>query len=168
MVTFLQDLAAFKYLKNKFCLGAAWKQCKLSLVQPLLLLFIKCITRGIISSFWKKVFCYPKQGTKNDVINYRSVSVLGSITKLLDKNIINRFTYLFIANVIEQQHSFVSGRPTLINLFLYNAFLSNVLNSKYRVDSIYLDYSMFILGLNCLKSHASDRILVIRINGQRS
>lgn len=89
------------------------KHCELSLIQPLLLLFIKYIFRGIMTSSWKKSFFTAifKHSSKHEIINYRPVLEMGSITKLFDKIITNRFTDFFIANVFEEQHGFVFGCP---------------------------------------------------------
>ena len=39
-----------------------------------------------------------------------------------------------------EQHSFIKGRSTLTNLFIYTDFISSSLNTGYQVDSVYLDF----------------------------
>ena len=47
---------------------------------------------------------------------------------------------MFLCKMMCEQHSFIKGRSTLTNLFIYTDFISSSLNTGYQVDSVYLDF----------------------------
>ena len=67
---------------------------------------------------WKTAHITPvyKSGTKNDVTNYRPISLLSTLSKVLER-LVHNAIYPILHNIIKpEQHGFVLGRSTLIEL----------------------------------------------------
>jgi hypothetical protein len=66
-----------------------------------------------------------ESGRRNNVANYRGIAVLSAIPKLF-KLLVYRGMYEELKNLIsEDQHSFVKGRSTVLNLVDYSFFVLN-------------------------------------------
>lgn len=147
---------ALKNMKNKMSLGPDGvpaffiKKCVNTISKPLLLLFNLSLKNGCMPSIWKKSFVTPvfKAGNRRDILNYRPISILSSIAKLFDSIMANKLTDKCIRFIISQQHGFVAGRSTLTNLILYSDYISNSLNERVQVDSIYLDFEKAFDSVN--------------------
>lgn len=68
------------------------KEFRHILVPPLTFIFQKCLSEGIFPSCLKKAIVVPiyKSGNKEQVSNYRPISILPSVSKVLEKIINNR------------------------------------------------------------------------------
>ena len=97
------------------------KSCKSSLLKPLYLLFNQSLTTGSLPSIWKKSFVTPifKSGIKSDIKNYRPISLLCTLAKLLDAIMVNKLTEKFIHLIASNQHGFMKGRSIISNLLFY-------------------------------------------------
>ena len=91
------------------------------------MLFNKSLESGIYPNAWKLAFIQPiyKKGNKNLVINYRPISILSSILKILDKIVTTKMYDVAISQIAQEQHVFVRGMLTLTNLLIYNEFIIN-------------------------------------------
>lgn len=71
-------------------------------------------------SSWKHSFITPifKSGSKNDVKNYRPISILITIPKVFENMVLDLLKPEFEQIIIKQQHGFTPGRSTLTNLLL--------------------------------------------------
>ena len=119
------------------------KNCAKNLLNPLLKLFNHSLNTGKFPSKWKTSFITPiyKDGDKSNITNYRPISTLSSIPKILDSLITNKLTPLFKNIIHTEQHGFTQGQSTLTNLITYENFLNTSLEQKLQVDSIYTDLS---------------------------
>lgn len=170
------------------------KNCINSIVKPLHLLYNKSLILGHMPTIWKKTFITPvyKAGNKQDVLNYRPIAIIGTISKIFDAIMTDNISEICLMHIINNQHGFVKGRSTLTNLIFYNNFISEVLNDRTpgvikQIDSIYLDfakafdsvnhnlliYKLSKLGLSgCtlkwIYSFLSNRELQVRIKGNLS
>ena len=63
------------------------KLCGLSIIKPFSLLFSNCLRDGVLPNDWKKANVIPvhKNGNKQLVSNYRSVSILPICFKIFEK-----------------------------------------------------------------------------------
>ena len=63
------------------------KICDWSIVKPLLIIFNNSLNRGVFPDQWKKASVTPihKKGNKNDITNYRPISVLPLCGKIFEK-----------------------------------------------------------------------------------
>lgn len=82
-----------------------------------------------------------KSGSTHKVENYRGISILNCLAKLLE-----RFVYDLIKSttdhiVSECQHGFVGKRSTVTNMMVFVPFVSQSLTERYQVDAIYIDFA---------------------------
>lgn len=119
------------------------RHCSDSLIKPLFLLFNMSLDSGVFPSIWKHTFIVPvfKSGNRNDVRNYRPISIQSAIPKVLDKLVSIAFQQLFKNIIVSQQHGFYSSRSTCTNLFPYVNFIYDSMEEGFVVDSVYTDFS---------------------------
>ena len=119
------------------------KNCAFSLLHPLFLLFNQSINSGTFPSLWKTSYITPifKSGDRKDVSNYRPISLISFIPKLLDSIMANKLSEVVYGKIISEQHGFLKWRPVLTNLLLFSNEVSTLVNDKAQVDTIYLDFS---------------------------
>lgn len=117
--------------------------CKYSLTLPLYFLFNKSLELGIFPSVWKssRVFPVHKKGDKDNVLNYRPISILSSIPKLFEKLVVNQLRTHIWPAICTEQHGFVGGRSTLSNLALFKTTVADVIDRGSQLDVIYTDFS---------------------------
>jgi hypothetical protein len=92
---------------------------------------------------WKQSFVVPvhKGGSHNDVRNYRPISKLSIISKLLDSLMADLLFGRFRNVISDQQHGFFKGRSTTTNLIGYTDRLQRCINSGGQIDVIFADFS---------------------------
>lgn len=73
------------------------------------------------------------------VENYRSISILGSFTRIFDSIIANKLNLYIVSKISLDQPRFSAGKSAFTNLMLYSDFLSSSLSSGNQEDSVYLD-----------------------------
>lgn len=98
---------------------------------------------GTVPQVWKNANVTPvhKNGSKNDVTNYRPISLLTVLSKVLER-LVHKAIYPSLHKVIiPEQHGFVSKRSTLTNLVIFTSFLFHSLDNREQVDCIYTDFS---------------------------
>ena len=159
------------------------KYCSLSLYKPLHHLFSLCLSQHCIPEQWKIHLITPihKSGDKSAVRNYRPISLLCSISKVLEKLIYN---HLISTNISDSQFDFLPNRSTLQQLLL---FVNEIINSHSPVEVIYLDFKkafdsvahhellhkLWNFGITgnvwyWLKNYLTNRYQCVSINGQVS
>ena len=140
-------------------------KCTDVLVTPILSLFNKSLTTGIFPEACKRSFITPifKSGRRNNVLNYRPISIISSIPKSLDCLIADKLSTAVSKLIVLEQHGFRSRKSTLSNLIIYEQFLFDALSTRRQVDSIYTDFSKAFDRVN----HAIliDKLKVIGIRG---
>ena len=119
------------------------KECVFALSKPLHYLFNCSLKNGIFPSFWKMSFLVPifKSGNRENVADYRGISIQSQIPKLFDNLISGQLSWCCKNIIIDQQHGFVQGRSTVSNLLLYQDHLLGAFENGLQVDSIYTDFS---------------------------
>lgn len=119
------------------------KQHSNFLVPPLTLIFNNCLHTGIFPSQLKSSEVRPifKGGDKKVISNYRPISILPAISKLLEKIINNRLTkYLEKNNLLaEKQFGFRAGRSTDEAVYTLTNYISTNLDKGRKCLSIFLD-----------------------------
>ncbi|CAG9137746.1 unnamed protein product [Plutella xylostella] len=118
-------------------------KCKESLAIPLSILFGRSIAEGIMPGKWKTAKVAPifKGGTKSKATDYRPVSVLSCISKLLEKIVYDSFYPLISKNIPENQHGFMRKRSVVSNLLQSSCYVLNNIDGGNQVDAIYTDFS---------------------------
>ncbi|KAL4152924.1 hypothetical protein QTP88_000757 [Uroleucon formosanum] len=160
-----------------------------SIAYPIFILYNKSLEEGVFPSIWKISSITPvfKKGDKSNVKNYRPISGLVQIGKLLEKLVLAQIIKP-INNILDNsQHGFRPGRSTLTcNLSLQN-FILNAFNDNCQVDVIYTDFAkafdrvdhellIIILGklgfshplLSWFKSYLTNRSQFTQVHGFHS
>ena len=118
------------------------KYCATSLCEPITYLYSQCLHFGYLPQEWRTHCITPiyKNGDKSIVSNYRPISLLCIVSKVLEK-IIYRHTINFFSDLFNNhQFGFIPGRSSLQQLLL---FVNDVITAKensYEVDTIYVDF----------------------------
>lgn len=118
------------------------KHAATSLCIPLVLLFNKCISEGTVPDTWKLANINPihKCGSKDDVENYRPISILSALSKVFERLVHDAIYPHLHHQIIPAQHGFVKGKSTVTNLTVYTNFLFSSMDSRVQVDAIYTDF----------------------------
>lgn len=157
--------------------------------EPLYIIFNLSIQEGTFPDFWKLAYIKPlhKSRSKNNIPNYRPISILSIIPKLFESLIKESVYSQLKYNICQQQHGFMKARSTTTNLILYSSFLFNKMDKGIQVDAIYTDFQKAfdkvdhvlllkrlrhngITGrlLHWFKSYLHNRYQVVTINGHQS
>jgi hypothetical protein len=117
--------------------------CAKALTKPISLLFRRSFAESTVPAIWKSAFITPviKKGPKTDVTNYRPISKLCIVAKVLEKIVHAQVSSVLKNSIDSTQHGFVQHRSTVSNLALLNDFISESMDSGHQVDVIYTDYS---------------------------
>lgn len=118
-------------------------KCAYSLTFPISFLFDRSVKEGVMPKIWKTAFVTPihKKGSKREIINYRPISKLCVLAKVLEK-VIHQQVYAALKHTfIPQQHGFLKGRSTTSNLITFTDDLSSGMQSGGQIDAIYTDYT---------------------------
>ena len=116
-----------------------------SLIPALKQLFQSSLDNGTLPKEWKTALINPvhKKGSKNDVLNYRPISLTSSLCRLLE-SIIKTYIliHLYENNLISpKQHGFLPGRSTCTQLLTtLNTVMQNF-DQKRDVHIVYTDFS---------------------------
>lgn len=115
----------------------------LSLSLPLSILFNKSLTENKFPSRWKTGFVSPifKEGDRNDVANYRPVTILCAISKIFERLVFNKLFAMVKSDIHCSQHGFFKSRSTQSNLMEYVTFVADAIVDGGQVDTVYTDFA---------------------------
>ena len=162
------------------------------IVEPLTNLFNKSLANGLFPEVWKKAHVIPiykLKGDKSSCKNYRPISLLSCVGKLLEKCVQKHLVNFLKENSIitQSQSGFTSGDSTIYQLLsIYDDFVS-ALDRNIPTQAIFFDISKAfdrvwhrglihkleaagIKGtlLNWFKSYLKDRKQAVVIKGSKS
>ncbi len=116
-----------------------------SIANPLAEIFNSSLVNGIVPDKLKIARVLPifKSGSKENLANYRPISILPVFSKILERAVVTRLTsYLNKSNVLtEAQHGFRSGCNTITALCDAIDFITKEIDNKNHVISVFLDIS---------------------------
>ena len=123
--------------------GYILKHCASSLSYPLTLLFNLSYSTGNLPQDWKNANVVPihKKGKKDDVQNYRPVSLTSLVIKILEKCIRDLIYEKCKDKISPHQHGFLPSRSCNTQMLLYTDFLAININNKLQTDIVYFDFS---------------------------
>ena len=167
--------------------------CGESIVEPLFMIFNNCISKGIFPEVWKKANVVPihKKNKKNEIINYRPISLLPIFSKVFEKLIFNNlYSYLKLHSLItSKQSGFIQGDSTINQLLSIIEMIRSSFDCNIPKDvrAIFLDISkafdkvwhtglIYKLKQNGVSEHLllilenflSDRYQRVTLNGKTS
>ena len=106
-------------------------------------LFNKSITTGMLPTVWKfvRVVPIPKSGCSKDPANYRPISILTVISKLLEKHIYNLLLLHLnsVSPLSQHQWGFTAGKSTTTALLFFTHNCQAALDSGDEVCSVFFD-----------------------------
>ena len=92
-----------------------------------------------LPSEWRTHLIKPifKSGNRNSVRNYRPISLLSVVSKVLESLVYNGIVDFVTNSISVHQFGFLRGRSTLQQLLI---FFSTLLGSSSQTDVLYLDF----------------------------
>ena len=136
-------------LPDKFTLGPdgippyLLKRCVCALALPIHKIFNLSLDTGIFPVYWKNSYIVPihKSGAREDISNYRGISIQSTLPKILDGMVTARLTFACRGLIGGQQHGFTPGRSTLTGLMVLQHDIVDAFGEFGQVDAIYTDFS---------------------------
>lgn len=120
-----------------------FKHCAPSLTLPVSIIFNKSLSNGVFPDVWKIASIVPihKSGGIHNVQNYRPISILNCLGKVLEK-MVHDVLYRSVRHVIsDRQHGFMKNRSTTTNLMTFVNVLTRKIEKRQQVDTVYIDFS---------------------------
>jgi len=116
------------------------KYCSLGLCYPLHHLYSVSLATGCIPQEWRTHLITPiyKSGNRSDVQNYRPISLLPKVSKVIERIIYNRIEPHISQQLHHCQFGFSKGKSCLQQLLI---FLHQLVNNNSQSDTLYLDFS---------------------------
>ena len=114
--------------------------CADALYRPLYNLFTISLRYGIVPTGWKvhKIVPVFKAGDPSSVKNYRPISLLSNISKVLERLVFNKIISHVNTSISPLQFGFTEESSTLQQMLL---FIDSIVNHPSQTDVIYLDIS---------------------------
>ena len=137
------------------------KYATTALVDPVHHLFNLCLSQSFLPADWRShlITPIPKSGDKADIKNYRPISLLCSISKVLEKLVFDKISDFLIGSIIStSQFGFVKNRSVVQQLLLYHDFLSQSFDNGVNVDTAYTSTFVKLLILYLMKFFCSSCI----------
>ena len=123
----------------------ALKSCSSALAHPLSVLFTLSFAQGHLPSAWKSanITALHKRGAKTDPCNYRPISLLPIISKVMESIIASDIKSFLFSNglISDHQFGFRSGHPPLDMLLLLSQPWMESLKARHEIRAISLDIS---------------------------
>ena len=119
------------------------RECADSLANPLAIIYNRSLAEGRFPTVWKTAGVVPvhKSGSVHRVENYRPISILCCVAKVLEKFVFERMYAAAKPIISIFQHGFVKKRSTLSNLMSYTSYLFPAMENRRQVDAVYFDFS---------------------------
>lgn len=119
------------------------KFCASALYEPINHLFQLSIDQGYLPCEWKLHLITPifKSGDRSLINNYRPISLLCIISKVLERLVFNHIIDFLTTKVINpSQFGFLRGKSTIQQLLLFLEDITSENSRNDQVDAVYLDF----------------------------
>ena len=119
------------------------KECTSEIAPSLMRLSNLSLRVGCVPKDWKGASIVPvfKKGNKEEVINYRPISLLSLASKIAERCVFTHF-YSFIAgNIYPLQHGFAKGRSIITQLLDTVHRITSAIDQGVQTDAAFLDFS---------------------------
>ena len=118
------------------------KRCALAIYEPVTHLFQLSLDQGLLPQEWKIHLVTPvfKSGDRSLVENYRPISLLCILSKVLERLIFDNLIDHMSKILNPYQFGFLRGKSTIQNLLIFYGDIMNAVGRRYQVDAIYLDF----------------------------
>ena len=118
------------------------KSCACALYEPIHHMFQVSLKCSQLPSEWLIHCITPifKSGDRSQISRYRPISLLCSISKLLERLIYDKIVAFLTQSLSDCQFGFLQGKSTLQQLLVFLHSVDNDLSRKLQTDVIYLDF----------------------------
>ena len=119
------------------------KNCASSIYLSLCDLFNKSLSLGKLPNEWKLSNIVPilKKGPAQEVSNYRPISLLSLVSKVLERCVYNQLVSHISTQLHHLQFGFLRGKSTTSQLLHVLQDIHQALESRNQVDAVYLDFA---------------------------
>ena len=119
------------------------KECAHQIAPSLCLLFNQSLQHGSIPKEWKLANIIPihKKGDISNVENYRPISLLSVISKVLKRCVLKKLRDHLMSLISSAQHGFIPGRSCTTQLVEVLHYIGSILDSGKQTDMIFMDMS---------------------------
>ena len=119
------------------------KECALEISLSSCTFFNMSLKAGRVPDEWKKSNVIPvhNRDSREIVSNYRPISLLCTISKVMERCIHNRIYPIFSALIDKSQHGFLKKRSCVTQLLSVLHDIGKNLDNNKQVDMLYLDFS---------------------------
>ena len=132
--------------------GKILKSCAVSLSTPLSLLFSLSYNTGSIPKEWKVANIVPvhKKGSKDDVENYRPISLTSLIMKTFERIIKEELLIRIMPLLDNRQHGFLNAKSCTTNMVSFSDSVVLSINDckTFGTDVVYFDFSKAFDSVN--------------------
>ena len=119
------------------------KETSTEIAPSLCKLFNKSLRTGIVPQEWKEANVVPvfKKGEAEYVENYRPISLLSLVSKVLERCLLDSFKDQLYEIVKSCQHGFRNGKSCTSNLLEVLDYIGSMLDNGSQIDVVYMDMS---------------------------
>jgi len=119
------------------------KECAHAISDSLTSLFNISLATATLPTSWKHANIIPihKKGDKHAATNYRPISLLPVISKVLERCLYNKIIDFLIPKITNLQHGFLRNRSTATQLMTIFTNINTILDSGTQSDTVYFDLS---------------------------
>ena len=132
--------------------GKILKNCAVSLSTPLSLLFSLSYNTGSIPKEWKVANVVPvhKKGSKDDVENYRPISLTSLVMKSFERIIKEELLIRIMPLLDHRQHGFLNAKSCTTNMVSFSDSVVLSINDckTFGTDVVYFDFSKAFDSVN--------------------
>ena len=130
--------------------GQVLKNCATTLAQPLSMLFDLSYKTGSLPMDWKLAHVVPvfKKGSKNNVENYRPISLTSLVMKIFEKCMRDKNFDMCRHKISPNQHGFLPQKSCTTQMIPVIDSLSLGLNNKSQNDIIYFGFAKAFDSVN--------------------
>ncbi|CAB4033903.1 Hypothetical predicted protein [Paramuricea clavata] len=106
-------------------------------------IFNKSLSCGEIPDEWKLANIVPvhKKGEKSQVENYRPISLLSIISKVLERCVLRNIRDHLLQLINDSQHGFIPGKSCTTQLLEVLDYIGSLLDGGKQTDVVYMDMS---------------------------
>ncbi len=119
------------------------KSCACAICEPINHLFSVNFAESKLPAEWKTHLIIPihKSGQKSAIANYRPISLLCTISKVLERLIYDQIIDFLSNNIINTtQFGFLKGKSTCQQLLIFLSDIMSATQAKGHLDAVYLDF----------------------------
>lgn len=113
--------------------------------EPLLAIYQRSWMTGEVPEDWRLADVTPiyRKGHKEDLGNYRPISLTSVPGKVMEQIILGQITQFMhgVQGIRPSQHRFMKGRSCLTNLISFYDWVTRLVDEGKAMDVVYLDFS---------------------------